>query len=53
MLTLEELLRSVLLVECIVDNRSLKVVDHGVDRRCDLFLTVPRVVHENGILRLC
>ena len=50
MLTLEELLAGVLLVECLVDDRPGKVVDHELEDGLDLLLGVAGIVGDGGIL---
>lgn len=50
MLTLQELLASVLLVEGLVDDRPGKVVDHELEDGLDLLLGVASIVSNGGIL---
>lgn len=50
MLTLQELLAGVLLVEGLVDDRTGKVVDHELEDGLDLLLGVASIVSNGGIL---
>jgi hypothetical protein len=48
--TFEELLAGIFLEECFMYNWTVKVVKHELKNRLDLFLSVPRVVCQSGVL---
>jgi hypothetical protein len=48
--TFEELLAGIFLEECFMYNWTVKVVKHELENRLDLFLSVPRVVCQSGVL---
>jgi hypothetical protein len=51
MLTLQELLASILLEEGFVGDRAVQVVNHQLEDRLNLLLGVSRVVSKSSILR--
>ena len=51
LLTLQELLASIFLVKCLVDNRSGKIIDHKFKDRLDLLLCVTSIVRQSRVLR--
>lgn len=50
-LTLHELLASILLEERLVRNGGGEVVDHELQDRLDLVLSIPRIVRQSRVLR--
>lgn len=48
--TLHELLTSVLLEKGLVDDRTGEVIDHKVDNRLNLVLSITGVVGNSGVL---
>lgn len=48
--TLEEFLACILLEECFMEDRAVKVVDHQPEHRLDVFFIVSRIVSKCGVL---